>query len=179
MSTLRERRIVTACPLPQVSELQAQRPGAADYADAYSVACKRSIGIVEIFFAIFGHHPWWMKGALLARNVLASLVGLQTARAADILHPKTGSAFGVGDTIGPWPIFHRSESELVVGRDNRHLDFRVSLLRLPLNGPGQVTVSTVCKTHNAFGRIYLHTVVPFHRFGVPHLLAAAARGGRL
>jgi hypothetical protein len=34
-------------------------------------------------------------------------------------------------------------------------------------------------THNAFGRAYLATVLPFHRFGVARLLTDAAAAGRL
>jgi hypothetical protein len=34
-------------------------------------------------------------------------------------------------------------------------------------------------THNAFGRAYLATILPFHRFGVAKLLGNASSAGRI
>ncbi len=39
------------------------------------------------------------------------------------------STYAVGDRIGPWPIFPISQKEIVAGRNNKHLDFRLSVLK--------------------------------------------------
>ena len=61
--------------------------------------------VVEIFFAIFGHHPKWIKQTLLLRNRLARRCGLAVPADSGILHPTRKSAYFAGDTIGPWPVF--------------------------------------------------------------------------
>ena len=43
----------------------------------------------------------------------------------------------------------------------------------------RVVLSTAVMTHNAFGRAYLATALPFHRLGVARLLTDAAASGRL
>ena len=69
--------------------------------------------------------------------------------------------------------------ELVAGRNNKHLDFRLSVLREPDRSPASAVVSTVCTVHNLYGKLYLFFIVPFHRRGVKLLMARAVAAGRL
>jgi hypothetical protein len=85
----------------------------------------------------------------------------------------------VGDKIGVWPIFALTETELVAGRDNKHLDFRVSVLKETDGGTASVVVSTLCTVHNAFGKLYLFVIIPFHKWGVRRLMRRAIMAGRL
>ena len=94
-------------------------------------ACRwrvRNLTIVEIFFALFGHTPLWMKVLLIVRNAIAGAVGLEAPTVAEILRPTVRASYGVGDKIGPWPIFFIGDNEIVAGRNNKHLDFRLSVL---------------------------------------------------
>jgi cysteine synthase len=62
----------------------------------------------------------------------------------------------------------------VLGFDDKHLDFRVSVTVAPAGTAGTlVTVSTVVKTNNLPGRTYLAAIMPFHRIIVRHLLEHA------
>jgi len=70
----------------------------------------------------------------------------------------------VGEKIGVWPIFALSENEVIVGRDNKHTDFRLSVLKVLDSDGTSVVVSTICSVHNLFGKLYLFFVVPFHRY---------------
>jgi hypothetical protein len=56
-----------------------------------------------------------------------------------------------------------SEDEVIAGRNNKHLDFRVSVLKLRDGDGSSVVVSTVCRVHNLAGKLYLSFVVPFYR----------------
>jgi hypothetical protein len=87
--------------------------------------------------------------------------------------------YSVGDKIGPWPIFFIGDNELVAGRNNKHLDFRLSVLKVVDGDAASVVVSTVCSVHNVFGKIYLFFIVPFHRSGVQTLLSNAVAASRL
>src|SRR5262249_48043429 len=110
---------------------------------------------------------------------LAGLAGLAVPTVSDVLNISIHDRYVIGDIIGVWPIFALTETEIIAGRDNRHLDFRVSVLKRREGQQATVTVSTICTVHNLFGRIYLAVVVPFHKRGVPRLLANAVSAGRL
>ena len=171
---------VVECDVPSGSTLGRELIERAYFRDAYRAPLsRRDLGIVDIFFGIFAHHPLWMKLLLIVRNKLASLVGLKAPMASEILHVEIKDRYAVGEKIGVWPIFSLSEQEIVAGRDNRHMDFRLSVLKLP-NGDGpSVVVSTICTVHNVSGKLYLFFVLPFHRYGVRKLLANAVRARRL
>ena len=165
--------------LPVASVLDRQLIDTAYFYDCYRVSLsRRDASVAALFFAVFGHHPYWMKRVLVARNVMARLFGLETSSAASILAPVPKNSYAVGDLIGPWPVFHISPTELVAGRNNRHLDFRLSVLQQVQEDSVSVYISTVCTTHNACGRLYLTCMVPFHKWGVQHLFSNAVAAGR-
>jgi hypothetical protein len=114
-----------------------------------------------------------MKLLLIVRNKLASLAGLDTPTASEILHVEVRDRYHVGGKIGVWPIFSLCEDEIIAGRNNKHMDFRLSVLKVPDGEGTSVVVSTVCTVHNLAGRLYLFFVAPFHRFGVRKLLVNA------
>ena len=61
---------------------------------------------------------------------------------------------------------------MILGTDDRHLDFRVSILRS--EAKDLVAISTWVRPHNNLGRAYLAMVYPFHRIIVARCLANAA-----
>jgi hypothetical protein len=115
---------------------------------------RSALSIVEIFFALFGHTPFWMKALLIARNAVARCFGLEGPTAAEILRPMMQASYHVGDKIGPWPIYFIGEHEIVAGRNNKHLDFRLSVLRVQDGDAENVAVSTICSVHNLAGKIF-------------------------
>lgn len=139
---------------------------------------KEELGVTDIFQAVLGRRPWWMTAVLIARNGVVRLFGLETASVREMSAPPVLANYRVGDKIGPWPIYGLTETELVAGRDNGHLDFRVSVLKRTTSAP-DVVISTVCHVHNRAGKAYLWVIKPFHRFGVRALLRNAVRDGRL
>jgi hypothetical protein len=178
--TVDTRSITEESDIPSVSMLERRMIDAAYFRDIYRAPLRRSqAGVVDIFFGIFGHHPTWMKAVLIVRNRIAALCGLDVPAASDILHPEIKSSYHVGDKIGPWPIFSLSETELVAGRDNRHLDFRLSVLKAADGEAASVVVSTLCTVHNVSGKVYLFFIIPFHKWGVRRLLSNALSAGRL
>ena len=171
---------IKECELPPGSAIDRQMVERAFFRDACRVPLTQAHASVgDLFFAIFGHHPWWMKGLLIGRNRVAAWCGLEVATVADILRPERQASYQVGDKIGPWPLYVWNAEELVAGRDNKHLDFRVSVYKQTGDGVSRVVVSTICTTHNLFGRLYLRAIIPFHRRGVRWLLSRAVAAGRL
>jgi hypothetical protein len=170
---------VVECDVPTGSMLGGEAVEQAYFRDAWRAPLsRRELGIVEIFFAIFAHHPPWMKLLLIVRNKVASLCGLDAPTTSEIL-VEIKDRYVVGDKIGVWPIFALSENEVVAGRDNKHLDFRLSVLKVPSGEAASVVVSTICTVHNLFGKLYLFFIVPLHRYGVRKLIANALAAHRL
>jgi hypothetical protein len=68
-----------------------------------------------------------------------------------------------------------------LGEDDKHLDFRISVLRQMRtisSGPAPyLIVSTVVRCHNGLGRLYLAAVGPIHRVIFPAMLRRAASAG--
>jgi hypothetical protein len=174
------RMNVVECDVPSGSMLSREVIEHAYFRDAYQAPLSRTeLGIVDIFFGIFAHHPLWMKLLLIVRNKVASLAGLEAPMASEILHVETKNRYVVGEKIGVWPIFWLSEDEVVAGRNNKHMDFRLSVLKVPDGDGTSVVVSTICTVHNLAGKLYLFFVVPFHRYGVRKLMANALAARRL
>ena len=58
--------------------------------------------------------PSWAKGLLRLRNILVAPLGLK-------------NDFPEGEKIGPFPIDQRNENEVILGLDDSHLNFRISI----------------------------------------------------
>jgi predicted membrane protein len=171
---------VVECDVPSSSMLNRDLIASCYFHDSYRMPLTRAeLGIVDIFFALFGHTPLWTKMLLIVRNAIAKLVGLEAPTVAEIMNPDIRSDYSVGEKIGPWPIFFIDDSEIVAGRNNKHLDFRVSVLKMADGEKMNVVISTICTVHNLFGKIYLLVIVPFHRHGVKSLMRNALAAERL
>jgi Protein of unknown function (DUF2867) len=171
---------VVKCGVPSASVLDSHWIQTAYFQDSYRVPLSRPrAGVIDIFLALFGHHPLWVKLLLVVRNRIATFCGLAAPTAAEMMSTEIKSSYSVGDKIGVWPIFTLTENELIAGRDNKHLDFRLSVLREANGAAASVTVSTLCAVHNTAGRIYLFFIIPFHKWGVQRMLAKAVSEGRL
>ena len=123
---------------------------------------------------IFSHQPSWVGKLTMVRDAIVACFGLKTAK-----HLATLDG-GQGERVGIFKVYSVSETEIVVGEDDKHLDFRVSVLcseGIAPEGGGQLIVSTVVHCHNFLGRAYLHVIAPFHRLVVKASLRRAADVG--
>ena len=122
---------VVECDVPSASMLSRELIERAYFRDSYRAPLSRKeLGIVDVFFGIFAHQPRWMKLILIVRNKVASLAGLDAPTASEIFHVEIKDRYVVGEKIGVWPIFSLSEDEIVAGRNNKHMDFRLSVLKV-------------------------------------------------
>ncbi|GAA4307627.1 hypothetical protein GCM10023183_23650 [Nibribacter koreensis] len=108
------------------------------------------------------------------RNKVVKLFGLKTSgEVLDRQKLVENSTFEPGQQLGLFKVYDKTENELVVGQDDKHLDFRVSLLvDSLLDGTSQkhLTITTAVTFHNRFGRFYFFLVKPFHKWIVPGML---------
>jgi hypothetical protein len=128
--------------LPAASSLWSlHQPG--DFLDCYSVASTLSPREAATRGLAF---PGWVLALLALRNGILRPFGLKTGAG-----PATPS-------VGIFPVLKDDGQELVLGLDDRHLNFRIGLIRQD----GRLYMSSWVRPHNTFGRAYLALVMPFH-----------------
>ena len=144
-------------------------PGA-QYADAFSVTAPNpNLTAGEAARAMWASSPGWMNALMTVRNLAVTPFGLKKA-----VEAKAGSR----PAIGIFPVVSETPDRVVMGFDDKHLDFRVIIGAVPAGSGQCVTATTVVRTHNLLGRVYLAAVLPFHRIIVPSLLRGLVhRGG--
>jgi len=136
----------------------------ATFADSYAITAEGlGLDAVEATKRAMGRTPRWVSGLMALRSVLVTPFLLKTGREKSVRS---------STRIGFFPFISQSADEVVLGMNDRHLDFRVSVEVKSLDGGRQeVSASTAVKPHNRLGRIYLAIVTPLHRVIVPAMLA--------
>ena len=134
-------------------------PGA-DWVDRYEVIVP-GVGLTaeEAARHLFGRMPAWAKQLLALRNIIVAPLGLKEASEEAVAGSSPGSP-----RIGIFPVVSNAVNEIVLGFDDRHLDFRVVVDTFALKeGTTRVGVQTVIRRHNFSGRAYLALILPFHK----------------
>ena|SRR5436190_12290515 len=150
------------------------------YWDSFEAPLKRdTLAMHEIYLALFAHHPRWARRLLILRGRIVARLGLKASTAADFDAIEIKSAYAVGEKIARFTLFGQDDNEIVAGGDDKHLDFRVSVLKVSGPGSSRVVLSTAVRPHNFFGKAYLFVILPFHRIGVRMLVSNAVKAGRL
>jgi hypothetical protein len=147
-----------------------------DYADAYRARLPGggAHNLDAVARAAFGSAPSWVAPLMWLRDRLVGVVGLKTARALR-RHGPAPDVMQPGDRLVIFHVLARHDDELLLGEDDRHLDFRVSLL-IERDAQGAwVVVSTLVHFNNLLGRLYFLPVRPFHRLIVPAMLQKGLR----
>ena len=132
-----------------------------------------TIDIQKVGELFFSTGPKWIDTLLAFRNNVVKWFGLKTAGNLTNRQQQLENFKGEPDErIGLFKVFHKSENEIILGEDDKHLDFRVSLY-LDENtetNQNQLTISTLVKFNNIFGKLYFMPVLPFHKLIVPTML---------
>jgi hypothetical protein len=146
----------------------------ADLVDAYMVTLPflTISDVGELARFVLAHPPGWVAPLMAIRDALMGTLGIKTA--ADLGRQGRATPNGV---VGSFPMLERSPSEVVMGADDRHLDFRTSMLVTSADEGRVLTWTTVVRCRNGFGRGYLTLIAPFHRAIVPAYLDRAAAAG--
>lgn len=150
-----------------------------DLADAYAIRLPAGASTDPETLArfIFAQQPRWVGRLMSVRDLLVAGFGLKTA--AQLQNPAVA---GQHPRVGIFRIYEKRPHEIVLGEDDKHLDFRLSVLHETLPAAadgraGQVVLSTVVQCHNRLGRLYILLIAPFHRAIVQAVLRRAARNG--
>jgi hypothetical protein len=161
--------VAGAVALPAGSRL-ADRFAGADLVDAYAIGLPQGTSHDVEALARFmpSAEAPWLRLLMAVRDAAVAGFGIKTSRQL-----RQGSVTDGVARIHIFRVYEIAEDEAILGEDDKHLDFRLSVRRRP----GDIVVTTVVHCHNLLGRAYLALIAPFHRLVVKSILRRAARRG--
>jgi len=148
-----------------------------DYVDSFHGVLnddKNEFTSVDIGKAFFSSGPKWVGKLFILRNKIVSIFGLKTSgnitnRERQLENFKCEP----GEQLGLFKVFAKTENEVILGEDDKHLNFRVSLFlehQINRTNKKDLIISTTVEFNNWFGRLYFLPVRPFHKLIVPTML---------
>jgi len=133
---------ISSVKLPTRSQLH-RRMAPKDFIDCY---CVHSNLPPRPAAEIITNFPTWVQALLNFRGVVTAPFGL-SKEGPDAI-----------DKLGPFPVESENEYELIAGFNDKHLNFRVSVI----SDDDCVYLATWVNPHNIGGRLYLQAIMPFH-----------------
>ena len=146
-----------------------------DFSDSFEGVFKdnqNTINITEIGKAFFSSGPKWVDNLFSLRNKIVSIFGLKTpGKVTNRAHQLEIFKCNPGEQLGLFKVFSKNENEVILGEDDKHLNFRISMfLYDSKKGSKNLTISTTVEYNNWFGKLYFFPVRPFHKLIVPAML---------
>lgn len=171
---LRDRAVtmpVMSIALPSDS-LAAAAFDVTDYADAFRIQLPagQAPDPDALVSLLATSAPRWVDALMALRNRIVSTIGLRTPRPRRASVASVPHRYEPGEEAGIFRVYARSEDEIMMGGDDRHLDFRASMLVQREGAVSYAVLVTVVHYNNWLGRAYFLPVRPFHRLIIPAIL---------
>ncbi len=161
------RKLTTLPP----HSIAAEGFGKIDYADIFVVTIGNPDSVDKITTRIFAISSW-IKFLMKLRNRIVRIFGLsgedEKAMEADY--------YPVGSRAMFFEVTARNENEIVMAEDDKHLNFRTSVV-VESNGTETACVymTTLVHYNNVWGRFYFWFIKPFHRIIIREQLKKAGK----
>jgi hypothetical protein len=137
-----------------------------DYCDTYEVVTKTNDSIDKLTTKIF-KIPDWVALLMKIRNTLVKLFGIKTGDTNDI---NESEYYPIGSKAVYFTVIDRNDKEIVMAEEDKHLNFRTSVLIRRKGSSEFVNLTTIVKYNNIWGRIYFMPVKPFHQIIIKSLM---------
>ena len=146
--------------------------GKVNYEDRFSLILKtkKIFDVDFIIVKLIKFIPKWVKFLLNLRNAIASIFGLKTGKIGNVYENLEKLNLKQDQLIRDFFIFLKEKNHLIAELKDKHLDFRFSILIRQEDGITKVSLSTIVKINNIFGKVYFFLITPFHRLIIPHIL---------
>lgn len=149
-----------AFPVPPDASTVPVLPGAT-FTDCFAIKVAGQLTAEEAANYTLNRIPGWASALMNLRDRLVSVAGLKRI---------DRQASENRRVIGGFPVLSSTPERIVLGLDDKHLDFRIVIDALPRDGGTEVRATTLVKPLNFGGRAYLAAVMPFHKRIVPATL---------
>lgn len=160
---------VKEIPIPENSLIR-RSFNPTDYEDNFAIQLHGPVDLDRLPVLFFKSFPSWFRGLMLLREVLARPFGLKTAHGMDIIKQMREFKGKVGESIAVFQVMGKNETELMMGEDDKHLNFRLSFFTIPNERGTEVQMATTVKYTSWMGDAYFFLVRPIHRIAMPILL---------
>jgi len=125
--------------------------GIIHHCDSYMLICHKEQSIDSLVTEVF-RVPFWVEVLMRIRDSIVHIFGLKTGKSKNI---NALNDYPIGSKAIYFTVIDRNNDEIVMAENDKHLNFRTSLLKMQ-NGQGSA--------------IYLTTIVQFNNFGVESIL---------
>ncbi len=160
--------------LPPAGSRLAPSYAGADLADAFAITLSDDApdDAMALARAALSHPPRWFRVLLAIRDAAVKPLGLKTSAAMRQHLDEIGV-----EHVDIFRVLEASPHEAIFGEQDRHLDFKLSILIRRVEGSTrrEAVATTIVHCHNRLGRFYLALILPGHVLVVRSHLAAAAR----
>ncbi|MFF5994654.1 MULTISPECIES: DUF2867 domain-containing protein [unclassified Lysinibacillus] len=139
------------------------------YYDAYEgFIAKNEVSIEQVTLAFFKSSPKWINSLFRLRNNIVKYLGLKTTNVNRL--DLSEEDIEPGHSIGLFNIIEKCQREIILGENDKHLNFRVSIFIFKKENGHNIIVSTSVQFQNFFGNIYFQFIKLFHRTIVKTML---------
>ena len=171
---------VRAVPFPSESKLRSSYKSAY-FIDAFAVSLpghkSGKYNPEALARTFFSEWPAWFSMLMWIRDRVMSIFGVKSSTEIQAEAEKKGV-----DTIAVFPVTSRSENEVTVGENDRHLNFQTSIMiredqhitadyRDDNRKGKEMVVTTVVHCHGLFGKAYIMIIKTFHAMIIKYSLA--------
>lgn len=123
--------------------------------------------LAKITTLILTTMPNWVSALFKLRNFLVQFVGLKVSPPKDY-----HSQFKVGGHIGFFQIYAIYNNEVILGANDSHLNFRLSIYNTK-EETYNIKATTLVQYNNKLGYIYMMIIKPFHMLVVRQMVKQA------
>lgn len=146
-----------------------------DYADAYTCGftSNRQFAVEDLVLAFFKSSTNFGAVLMKLRNSLMKPFGIKVTTEKNGREQRENFTVTPGKAIGLFKVFAVNNNEVLMGEDDKHVNFRISFLLLEEDKSAYTytfTLSTVVLINNRFGRLYFFPVKFFHKLIVAAMM---------
>jgi hypothetical protein len=134
-----------------------------DYYDSYMIKKKTDDSINEIAQKILTLPGWIIFVLRLRYYLIVKPFGLSTGR----FDNKTENS---EENSEPVSVIEKSENEIVMGSDDKHLYYRISIMKKKIEQESEIYLNTIVRYNNIWGKLYFLPVKLGHKLVVKSLL---------
>jgi hypothetical protein len=135
----------------------------ADWADCYQLDIpENNLSAIDAAKLVLGRFPLWVRLLMRLRNIVVAPFGLKSSG---------DHSPGTIEMVGPFPVLSQSAQRVVLGFNDRHLDFRIIVDVANHGGRQTISVATLVRRKIMLGKIYIAAITPFHRLIVIAILS--------
>jgi hypothetical protein len=139
-----------------------------DYIDSYQGVFQdksQQADLAKVLKLFISTGPKWAGTLMSIRDKVVKPFGLSTSEPATDKQIKHVN-YEIGEQAGIFKILDKADNEIIMGQDDKHLNFKVSILLEAIandTDKKKLSITTAVKFNNILGKLYFLPVKPFHR----------------